>query len=1155
MLLPRTLRKAFLYFALPAACIFASIFFLPRFLSHFGKSVLYSVIRRDTGLFIEANSIDFKWLGKQKLSQIKVSFPDGSKEFYADTIEIESSLIRLIMKIPPKGLMIRNWSLSVDNPTQEKTPSPAHLPPKKIFSFSNMNILSENGSITYKIHPETTLSASRVYLKKDQESFVLKAATKVNDTPGKISIDTTLAPSVQLSAEIESFPAAFLTLVTSSEIASHALKAEDLINISSSIAHSKNDNKSLTLTLTGSKSKLVLKGNLSDSFLTLEETSSSTIEINEQLATHLLQPFFPFSKSIKPSHLSLKTLKLQVPLKISELRNCTGKADFTVQSLTISPENPSLAFSLEKINVAVEKSKLSSSMKVFANSVMKDKTSKVVFSSKFSPKQGAHVFSLQHSGIPYSYLREMLSSLSPEEVPQEYTEYRLSILGSYSEGRIHAKSSLENSLVKIFLDSSGTLDSLNFEGNGHCLLPKQFLKRATFNAVDLSFSGKVQFMNTHVFFPKFHSKISAGNNEINIHAKLGREDLPISTENSALLIHGSLTDLPMGLFYPLLEGLRIQKSSFSFHSEDSKLSAKGNLKASIIDESQPESLPIRVLFPDITVSTEKDSDKTNQRLLTKDSSWTFAGEILSIPIPILCKITNLPDLSKYLGSEGSVTINGHYSPKAEDLWTISSVVKTESLSADFTAAIDQDLNFSEKTKGKIHWEVSPERYASFFEHTSCKPLCSLHRQASVQINLSKISCPKKSSGLTCFSLLQGNIEGDLSTSSMIFYDKASKDSFIINPITGNIHSSKDSDTVSYEISGSCLSSKQDSKNPSKFFIKGSLTSVLSGSNQHFSQVTKWVNIPSAFITGIFPISPSVKAQISSLAGSFINASIVHNLIQNEGPILISLDSSNLKAEIPLIMTEKALLLGNQLKAELYLNDEVNKAFLQEFNPLLSQGGARSEEPITLTVEKEGFLLPIRPYSFSEFKIESAELDLKKVYIENKGDIKELFKFLSIAEKKDAIEAWFSPIFFSVDKGNIHCKRFDALIDKKIRSALWGKTDLINNKIYMTLGLDPEVIKKYFRNTHLKTKNFFLIKIRGSISSPKADWSSAYARIGLLKNNSIGSPLISNLADKIFSSLGDSTPPQTTHPLPWEKEKTTPSRRQRLKESFNKRKIK
>lgn len=261
-------------------------------------------------------------------------------------------------------------------------------------------------------------------------------------------------------------------------------------------------------------------------------------------------------------------------------------------------------------------------------------------------------------------------------------------------------------------------------------------------------------------------------------------------------------------------------------------------------------------------------------------------------------------------------------------------------------------------------------------------------------------------------------------------------------------------------------------------------------------------------------------------------SINHHFLRGEGPITVKVDSTNLQAYIPLILKEQSILLEDDLVATLHINEEINRAFFKEFNPLIS-GNAYSQHPVLLQVSKENFYLPIAPYSFEEFRIQAASLDFGKISIANTGTMYDLFKFLDIEESKQFVESWFTPIFFSVQKGTIICKRFDALIDNRIRLALWGKTDMIKDRIFMTLGIDPEIIKKYFHNTSLKTKNFFLIKIRGAISSPEVDWSSAYARIALLKSYTIASPF-STLADKLFSSLGDPTPPQTVSPLPWEK---------------------
>ncbi|AFS27028.1 hypothetical protein B711_0630 [Chlamydia psittaci CP3] len=447
--------------------------------------------------------------------------------------------------------------------------------------------------------------------------------------------------------------------------------------------------------------------------------------------------------------------------------------------------------------------------------------------------------------------------------------------------------------------------------------------------------------------------------------------------------------------------------------------------------------------------------------------------------------------------------------------------------------MDESLTLSSKTQGTLQWEITPERYLGFFEKASCFPSCTLHRTAIARLDIYKLSCAQQKSGLSCLSLLtEGGFEGSLSTNPMIFYDHVSKETFIINNLSGSIYSSNLDTKVEYDLQGSCLVPSQESKTAAEFLIQGSVEHLLNPSEREFEQTAEWKHIPSSFITGIFPISPSVKTKVLSLAGPRINVSINHHFLRGEGPITVKVDSTNLQAYIPLILKEQSILLEDDLVATLHINEEINRAFFKEFNPLIS-GNAYSQHPVLLQVSKENFYLPIAPYSFEEFRIQAASLDFGKISIANTGTMYDLFKFLDIEESKQFVESWFTPIFFSVQKGTIICKRFDALIDNRIRLALWGKTDMIKDRIFMTLGIDPEIIKKYFHNTSLKTKNFFLIKIRGAISSPEVDWSSAYARIALLKSYTIASPF-STLADKLFSSLGDPTPPQTVSPLPWEK---------------------
>lgn len=121
-----------------------------------------------------------------------------------------------------------------------------------------------------------------------------------------------------------------------------------------------------------------------------------------------------------------------------------------------------------------------------------------------------------------------------------------------------------------------------------------------------------------------------------------------------------------------------------------------------------------------------------------------------------------------------------------------------------------------------------------------------------------------------------------------------------------------------------------------------------------SQTATWVNIPTSFITGIFPISPGVRSKLTSLAGPKIHVSIHNDFSRGEGPVTIKVDSENLTAYFPLVLTEQAILLEDDLTASLHINEEINKAFLREFNPLIAEGGAYSKHPVSLRVNKQNF---------------------------------------------------------------------------------------------------------------------------------------------------------------------------------------------------------
>lgn len=1111
------------------------VYFLPPLLSQgSGKYLFLSLIHKETGLSCDVDDLSLSWLGPQVAKKVKVIGKDKNSEiFSAEKIEIDGSLLRLLLYKRPKAISLLGWSLQIDESLTIDHPSVGNLDPGVFLSYLvHSSILSEHGSIVMKTIKGSTLVLSGFYVEKTPEVLLVKGVVTEDNVTGRVFIESRLSPKVNITAELNSVPASFFKLFITSPIIDRVLSEEDFIDLQAEAAHS-NGKILMTATAKGSQIQAKLQGYIHQSNFYIVEGSPSFIELQPKISSLLCSEILALPVKISSEHIRTRISNAKIPLDLTRWGSIEANLQTKLPMVSLSPKDPNLSVQMRNIEIGIKKTARytyirGASVSVFGGAAQSYVNGIVTVDSKKKRTE----FLLQQTMLPHTYLRALFPRPFVVNIPLEVPYYSLEVRGEYKNSQIKAEADLDNSLLKVNFSSSGTLQALLFQGSATYYLEENLKKKLSqqFSYAEASFSGKVHLTQKHLYFPKFSGKITAGENEIFIHGKFGKPNEPIRPDTCSTLVHGKLCSLPLSMVSPRLIPLQLTKASFSFHTDGARSLTKGNLQLMIEDPEDPQLPPSRILIPDVLVSAidpEKSIDINNVKI-------QGAGEVIDFPIDRMLRIQQKTAcLSTYIGPTGDMTFSVLYNPKEEDRLVLRSSFKTEALKGDIKLIMDDSLTLSSKTQGTLQLEITPERYSGFFANSSCFPSCTLHRTATARLDISKLSCAQQQSGLSCLSLLtEGGFEGALSTNPLIFYDHVSKETFIINNLSGSLYSSNLDAKVQYDLQGSCLVPSQDSKISAEFLIQGSIDHLLDPLQRQFEQTAEWKHIPSSFITGIFPISPSVKTKVSSLAGPRINVDIKNRFLGDEGLIRIKVDSANLQAYIPLILKEKAILLEDDLVATLHINEEINKAFFQEFNPLIS-GNAYSQHPVLLQVSKENFYLPISPYSFEEFHIQAASLDFGKISIANTGTMYDLFKFLDIEESKQFVESWFTPIFFSVQKGSIICKRFDALIDNRIRLALWGKTDIIKDRISMTLGIDPEVIKKYFHNTSLKTKNFFLIKIRGSISSPEVDWSSAYARIALLKSYTIASPF-SALADKLFSSLGDSTPPQTVSPLPWEK---------------------
>ncbi|SPN73345.1 hypothetical protein C10C_0164 [Chlamydia serpentis] len=1109
------------------------LLFLPKLLSTgSGKYLLFSLIHKESGLSCSAQELHISWFGPQTAKKIKLIGEADNEVFSAEKLQLDGSLLRLLIYKKPIGITLSGWSLKINEPASIDHPSVSHLDPGSLLSYLNTSkILCEHGSINMKTVSGSWLSVSGFYLERSTKKFMTKCVVSEDQQSGTIFIESIFSPT-SISAQFSSVPIAFFKIFIASPFWDHLLSYEDIVNLSAEAAHTNDGKISMTASCQGNQIQCKLQGHVYKSVFYIIEGSSSFIELKPELASALCNLMIPLSTPISSKQIHATVSHAKIPLDISKWKQIEITSQAQLPQISIYPEDPNLALQLRDTQLGIKKTEKFSDIRYASSTVLGGAApSHLNGLIRIDSKKKLTKFRLQQAQLPHTYLRAIFPKPFIINTPLDVPYYSLNIEGTYKNAHLDADVILDNPLLKLTCSASGAWKNFLFKGEGTYHFNKKWQKILSphFSSAEATFSGRAQITEMNLFFPKFSGKITAGENEFFIHAKFGSPREPIKPETTSILVHGHFSSLPLSLISNHFSPFQLKDLNFSFHTDGAKFITKGNLQALIDNPDYPNLNHTRILVPEILITPEEFSSPSLEDLTVQCS-----GEIFSLPLDSITKIYGKKVLlSPYFGSSGDIKFELNYNPKDLEQLKLNSNFKSDALLAELNLIMDSSMKLSSGSQGILQWEVTPERYASFFKNASCLPTCLLHRTASLRLDVSKLSCPDQTKGLSCLTLLvAGGLEGSLATTPLIFYDNVSKETFIINDFQGSLQADNLDSKIEYKLNGSCLAPRQDSKAPAEFSLEGRVNHLFSPESRQFKQTAHWIHIPSSFIAGIMPMSLGLKAQICSLAGPRINVSIKNELDIGEGSIDIMVDSENLQAQIPLILKEQSILLRDNLKAHLNINEDVNKAFLQEFNPLMA-GGAYSQHPVTLEINKQNFYLPIRPYSFEEFRIQSATLDIGKVSIANTGTMYALFRFLDITENKQFVESWFTPIFFSVQKGSINCKRFDALIDGRIRLALWGKTDIANDRLFMTLGIDPEVIKKYFHNTSLKTKDFFLIKIRGSILSPEVDWSSAYARIALLKSYSLGNPF-SSLADKLFSSLGDSTPPPTVHPFPWEK---------------------
>lgn len=300
------------------------------------------------------------------------------------------------------------------------------------------------------------------------------------------------------------------------------------------------------------------------------------------------------------------------------------------------------------------------------------------------------------------------------------------------------------------------------------------------------------------------------------------------------------------------------------------------------------------------------------------------------------------------------------------------------------------------------------------------------------------------------------------------------------------------------------------------------------------------------------LEPEVRRKIEAVLGSAIDTEINVRFQNLEGPVLANLKGQNGRIFLDGRLSNGMLTLNKPFEMEVVVTPELGQSILQEAFPILS-GVQSAEKPIQIVIQPNQFMFPLKTFDPAFIQISQAVVNLGKMTFSNSGNLAEILSLLR-PPAHESLLVWFTPLYFSIDNGRVNIQRMDLLLMDRFPIAIWGKVDLVKDKVDMTVGLSGIALGQALGIRGLDDADMLQLPLKGSSNKVGVDKRRAAARITALMAQSqknVPGALIGTVLDIAGGRLMENAPPPpTTDPLPWaqqvqnEKKQSSPSPEQK-----------
>lgn len=506
------------------------------------------------------------------------------------------------------------------------------------------------------------------------------------------------------------------------------------------------------------------------------------------------------------------------------------------------------------------------------------------------------------------------------------------------------------------------------------------------------------------------------------------------------------------------------------------------------------------------------------------------SKIKHLPLSILESLTGYKNLVTLFGDTADLDLNASYPQGALDF-----ALRGDKLDAKANLKFGDLITLQDpKNPAIVHYTITPERFTALRQLMGIdthKEGFILNEASPMQIAFEHLSIPID------YDLSKLGFSSQMSIGKIKINDTKTHQMLAFDNINGALKTNGLSNQLGFNLIGN-----QTFATTGAFNLAGVIQNALHNKgginwDMDLNLTGKIATFPAGLVCSVVCLDPTLRAKIDAMFGETIDAELQVQLQKMDGPVLAKLEGKNGSIQVDGKLNDGVLTLNKAFQAQFAMTPEFGKNVVEEFIPLLS-GIIGADNPLSITVQPQGFSAPLRNFDKSKIQIGQGTINLGHIRFRNDGQLGAVSSLLNTNGMED-LSVWFTPLYFNMQNGTLKMARMDMLLLNSYHVATWGKVNLAQDNVNIMIGLTGDALTKAFHLKGLDDDYMMQIPFKGPLNKASIDKRAATAKISALIASTRGpkGQLVGAFLDIAGGALTDGdVPVPTTNPLPWKQEK-------------------